>query len=131
MAEEVRVIDSVSDMMEAAKGVDLDRVAVKHDDGKMGFEFLPPDALSAINDVFRFGAKKYAPHNWEKGFAWTRLINAAFRHLFAYATGEDRDPESGLSHLTHLGFCVLTLLAHEIRGLGNDDRPKRETQQGR
>ncbi len=44
-----------------------------------------------------------------------RYLKAAFRHLIAYAGGEELDPKeaggSGLSHLGHLGCCVLFLLA--------------------
>lgn len=94
----------------------------KDDAGKPGFEFLPADALGEINEIMRFGAKKYAPRNWEKGMAWTRPANACLRHLFAWLAGERRDPETGRSHLAHAGACVLFLVAYEIRGVGNDDR---------
>lgn len=65
--------------------------------------------------------------NWAKGFTWSRLIGAALRHLFAFARGEDRDPESGLSHLAHAGCCILFLITHERCKLGTDDRYKMET----
>lgn len=63
-------------------------------------------------------------HNWRKGFTWGRLSGAALRHLFAWIGGEDKDPESGLSHLAHAGCCVLFALTHELQGLGTDDRFK-------
>lgn len=97
-------------------------VAVKADGNKVRLELLPVGPMLAIAEVLTFGAKKYAEHNWRKGFKWTRLIGAAMRHLFAYARGEDKDPETGLSHLAHLGCCVVFLLEHEQRGLGEDDR---------
>jgi hypothetical protein len=31
---------------------------------------------------------------------------------------------AGYSHLWHAGACVLFLIAYEIRGVGEDDRPK-------
>lgn len=97
-------------------------VAIKQDGEKVRPELLPIGPLLAISEVLTFGAKKYADHNWRKGFKWTRLIGAAMRHLFAYARGENKDPETGLSHLAHLGCCVVFLLEHEQRGLGEDDR---------
>lgn len=97
-------------------------VAVKADGDKVRPELLPVGPMLAIAEVLTFGAKKYADHNWRKGFKWTRLIGAAMRHLFAYARGENKDPETGLSHLAHLGCCVVFLLEHEQRGLGEDDR---------
>lgn len=94
----------------------------KHDTGKIRLELLSVPALNAIAEVMTFGAKKYADHNWRKGFDWSRLYGAALRHLTAHMSGEDKDPESGLSHLAHLGCCVMFLLEHESRNLGTDDR---------
>jgi len=61
-------------------------------------------------------------HNWRKGFAWTRLIAAAFRHLKAILQGEDFDPESGELHACHLLCMVAFLASHQILKLGIDDR---------
>ncbi len=63
-------------------------------------------------------------HNWRKGFKWTRLIAASFRHLVAIAKGEDIDPESGLPHVDHLACCVAFLSEHHSDKLGQDDRYK-------
>ena len=65
-------------------------------------------------------------HNWRKGFAWTRLIAAAFRHLKAILQGEDTDPESGLPHVDHLICMVAFLSGHQKCGYGKDDRWKKE-----
>lgn len=97
-------------------------IALKYDTGKAPFELLPGPALEAIAEVLGFGKKKYDAWNWAKGFDWSRLLGAALRHLFAWARGEAKDPESGLSHLAHAGCCILFLLSHEICKLGNDDR---------
>lgn len=96
----------------------------KHDGEKVRLELLPTRALEEIGKVLTFGAKKYDAWNWAKGFAWSRLIGATFRHLFAFARGEDKDPETGLSHLAHAGCCILFLLEHFLGGLGTDDRFK-------
>lgn len=111
--------------------LDLDplpaNAGTKHDDGKVRVELLPFESLSEIAKVLAFGAKKYADHNWRKGFAWSRLLGATLRHLFAWALGEDKDAETGLSHLAHAGCELMFLLAHELHGYGTDDRHK-ETQ---
>jgi hypothetical protein len=85
----------------------------KYDDGKPGMHLLDNIALREIAKVLDFGAKKYAPNNWRKGIAMSRLLAAALRHLFAYASGEKTDPESGLSHLAHAGCCVMFALNME------------------
>jgi hypothetical protein len=55
---------------------------------------------------------------------WSRVKGALDRHLIAWWMGEDKDPETGFSHLWHVGCCVLFLIAYELRGAGLDDRPK-------
>lgn len=94
----------------------------KHDDSKSRVDLLSWPAMKGIGDVLKFGATKYAPDNWRRGFAWRRLIGAALRHLFAFADGEDDDPESGLSHIDHAACCVMFLSEHQKRSLGEDDR---------
>lgn len=100
------------------------QTASKHDGGKTRLDLLPFDALSEVADVLAFGARKYAAHNWALGMQWSRLIGAALRHIFAWAMGQDKDPETGLSHLAHAGCCILFLIAYQRRGVGEDDRFK-------
>lgn len=97
---------------------------IKHDSDKPALALLPFRATEEVAKVLAFGAKKYDAWNWKKGFAWSRLIGAALRHLFAFARGEDKDAETGLSHLAHAACCVLFLLEHELESLGSDDRWK-------
>lgn len=63
-------------------------------------------------------------HNWRKGFLWTRLIAACFRHLKAILQCEDTDPESGLPHVDHLMCMVAFLSGHQKCNYGNDNRWK-------
>jgi hypothetical protein len=95
----------------------------KDDDGKLPWHLLPFDALEEVAKVLRFGAKKYAPRNWEKGMAWHRLARGALGHVISWFGGQDNDEESGLSHLAHAACCVLFLLAYTLRKVGTDDRP--------
>lgn len=91
---------------------DIPLVAVKFDAGKTDWSLLPIQATEEIIKVLEFGAAKYDKNNWAKGngFKWTRPFNAMLRHLFAWVRGEDNDPESGLSHIAHVGCNVLFLL---------------------
>ena len=86
-------------------------VGIKHDDGKNRYDLLPPEALDEITKVFTFGAKKYVPRNWEKGIPYGRVFAAMMRHMWAWWGGEDDDPETGLSHLSHAGCNLFFLLA--------------------
>jgi hypothetical protein len=97
----------------------------KDDQGKDPWHLAPWDAFRAIVAVLRFGAGKYAPRNWERGMAWSRPFSAMLRHLTAWWHGEKADPETGFSHLWHAGCCIVFLIAFEMRGVGEDDRPGR------
>jgi hypothetical protein len=94
----------------------------KDDAGKAPLSLIPRSALLAEADVLAFGAKKYQRDNWRKGMAYSRLIDAALRHVLAFADGEDADDETGLSHLAHARCCLAFLIEYEERGLGTDDR---------
>lgn len=98
----------------------------KNDDGKVRLDLLPTEALEEIAKVLTFGAKKYAAHNWRKGFVWSRTVAAMLRHLYAWMRGEDKDPESGLSHMAHVGCNVLFLLTFIVTKTGEDDRFKED-----
>lgn len=100
---------------------------VKADDGKLPWHLMPGDALEEIVKVLDFGQRKYAARNWEKGMAWHRPYSALMRHMWAWWRGEDKDQETGLSHLAHAGCCILFLLSFELRRTGTDDRPKGDT----
>jgi len=106
------------------------KIAIKHDRDKIRMELLPPVGLAAIAEVLTYGAIKYGDHNWRNGFKWSRLFGALLRHIYAHMRGQDKDPETGFSHLAHAGCCILFLIEHEKEGLGNDDRYKRPGSEG-
>ena len=86
------------------------------------FELLPAAALQEIARVYAFGAKKYADHNWAKGYDWGLSIGALERHVVEFKKCNDLDNESGLHHLAHAAFHCLTLITFSIYGLGTDSR---------
>jgi hypothetical protein len=98
--------------------------ALKFDQNKLPLNLLSTEAMNQTAAVLAFGAQKYAAHNWRAGFAWSRPLAAAMRHLTAFNDGEDRDPESGLSHLAHAACCIMFLLEFEKTHRHLDDRYK-------
>jgi len=120
--------DGLSDALKGinliSSNLNIVKEGTKFDGDKIPLHLLPTPALEEIAKVLDFGQKKYDSWNWAKGMKWTRLIGACMRHLFAWARGESIDPETGLSHLAHLGCCVLFLLQYELSNLGEDDRYK-------
>lgn len=103
---------------------------MKFDTQKTDWSLMPFEAVEEINKVLEFGAKKYAAHNWcdHNGFKYSRVLNSLLRHVFAFMRGEDKDPESGLSHMAHAGCNVLFILyylKYKDR-YANDDRFKQK-----
>lgn len=94
----------------------------KDDANKAPYDLIAPEMLHAMAAVLDFGAKKYAPRNWEKGMRWGRCFAALMRHLWAWWAGERADSETGMSHLWHAACCLMFLVAYEARQVGQDDR---------
>lgn len=93
----------------------------KFDGGKSQLSLLSTPALLELTKVLEMGAIKYGRGNWREGFVWSRVYDAALRHLLAYNNGERIDPESGLSHLNHSMANLMFLIHFEQTGTGLDD----------
>lgn len=104
----------------------------KYDGGKPRMDLIPPKPLLVLGQVYAMGAKKYADRQWEQGMDWGRVYAALQRHLQYFWGGEDIDPESGLPHLAHAAWNVITLLEYmetcpelDSRATARNDVPKR------
>ena len=80
-------------------------------DPKTEVGLIDPRFAEGIGEVLRFGAKKYAKHNWMRGMSWVTVLGGVLRHVFAILRGEDLDPETGLPHAHHAA-CGLMFYAH-------------------
>lgn len=99
---------------------------IKHDTGKARYDLIPPEGLHGVAMALTHGAAKYPAGNWEHGLAYSRYFASAQRHLWAWWAGENKDPESGLSHLWHAAACIFFLIAYESRNMTHlDDRSTR------
>lgn len=100
-------------------------VSVKHDSEKPAVQYIPMEALFEMGKAYGFGARKYGGYNFQHtGLEVTRCLAAATRHIFQFIAGEDKDKESGESHLGHamaaIGMAIYTLAHHPAK----DDRFK-------
>ncbi|MNS23890.1 hypothetical protein D3C72_557190 [compost metagenome] len=91
-------------------------LASRHNDGKAPLSMIleARHALAGMAGVLEFGAKKYARGNWHKGLLHADICDSMLRHLSAYLSGEDIDPESGKPHVDHI-FCNAMFLAEGYR----------------
>lgn len=95
---------------------------LKHDTGKPPLSLLPRAALVEAAKALQYGSGKYSKYNHLQGADWSRWLDSALRHLYAWADREDLDSESGLSHLSHALGCLMVLSLYEQESLGTDDR---------
>lgn len=89
-------------------------VGLKFDSDKAPLHLLDAGALRDVAEVFGFGAKKYAKHNWRKGIHTTRLLDSVGRHLLSLQEGVDIDEESQLKHAAH-AICGLMMFIGTMR----------------
>lgn len=119
---EQELIKKIEEMK--AKSAPPPLAGAKYDADKPQWALLPYDAINEIVKVLDYGAKKYAARNWEAGIAWSRVFSALMRHAWKWRQGENKDEETGISHLAHCGCCIVFLIAYELRGMKTfDDRP--------
>jgi hypothetical protein len=106
--------------------------AHKQDIGKPQYHLIPQDVLLEVVRVMSYGALKYdggesTPNYMRgKGIEFSRLWDAAQRHLAAWHFGQELDTESGLPHLAHALASLFMLAALDRRPWGErlDDRPR-------
>jgi len=86
---------------------------MKFDSGKLRYSLVPPRAMKEMAKVLTYGAKKYKPNNWQQVNDTARYIDALYRHLEAWRSGEKLDGESELSHLSHALTNIAFLIHFE------------------
>lgn len=87
--------------------------AAKADTGKAQLSLIPVEALNEMAKALAYGAQKYGRNNFKRGHAYSRVLDAALRHLNAMASGELIDAESGNTHLSH-ALASLAMLAYHV-----------------
>lgn len=89
----------------------------KADNGKPRPDLTPTALLIEMGHVMAHGAEKYGADNWQKCEDPRRYEAAAMRHLLAFLSGEEIDPDSGRNHLAHCA-CSLAMRFGLERGQG-------------
>jgi len=83
--------------------------------GKLPVNLVPAEFNLLLSVILEYGAKKYAPHNFEKGMDPDDLMRGAESHLMAIKAGALYDPESGLPHAGHAAWNLLTFAMQMMR----------------
>lgn len=98
---------------------------LRFNEGKLRYDLVPTFSQQEYVRVLTKGAEKYAPHNWKKGMAWSKVIASLKRHLAALESGEDYDLETNLLHTAHI-MCNAAFLTeyYKIYPQGDDRQHK-------
>ena len=89
--------------------------------GKTRHDLTPAFAQEQYARVLTAGANKYGDDNWRQGMSWSKVIASMKRHINAFESGEDFDPETGILHVAHV-MCNAAFLAeyYKIFPQGDD-----------
>lgn len=100
------VPQEVRDAMKEERGL-------RHDAGKPEIHQVPSSLIIAVAEVLKYGESKYAKGNWKKGMDWVKPYDCLMRHMFKWLAGEEKDEESGLSHLYHAAANIAMLIEYK------------------
>jgi len=97
--------------------------AMKFDDNKPQHHLLIDEFIDEMIKVREMGARKYKPWDWLNGLEFSKYQDAIKRHLKAFNSGEDIDPEEGgRHHMAHIAISAMFLYTFQMTGAGIDDR---------
>ncbi|MEC4857209.1 DUF5664 domain-containing protein [Mycobacteroides chelonae] len=72
---------------------------------------FPVQELLEVAELYGKGAKKYADHNWARGYEWSKSYDAMMRHAMAWWGGEEFDNGDGGTGQEHLDAVIFHALA--------------------
>ena len=84
--------------------------SMRYNSGKPDYSLIPLAAMQEAAKVLEYGASKYERDNWKRPTHWSVSFACLQRHLAAWQSGEDLDPESGRNHLGHAMCNILQML---------------------
>ena len=82
------------------------------------------DFLALTAKAMESGLAVYGRNNWKGEIEMSRLLDAGMRHLLAVLLDEFDNPDTGLSHFSHLFANLHMLHGHVYAGTGINDITK-------
>ena len=82
---------------------------------KIRYDLIPLFMLDRFAEHLTKGAKKYSPRNWQKAETkeeLSRFVESAYRHFFAYMSGEEEE-----DHFSAIFFnlCGIEMVRAKLR----------------
>jgi len=88
------------------------------------YSSVPQTVIWELGVAMLEGARKYGRHNYRvSGVRASVYVDAAKGHIDQWWEGEDKDPDTGLSHITKSIASLVVLRDAMINDMYVDDRP--------
>jgi hypothetical protein len=87
------------------------------------YDKIPPNALTELARLYGVGARKYADHNFRRGYEWRKSYASLQRHANLFWSGEDIDLEMNVSHMASVAWHGFALTEFFYTFQKFDDRP--------
>ena len=102
---------------------------LKYDAEKPRMDLIRPEFTLGLGRVLGYGASKYKEQRGElpnylkgQGFHYSTILASLERHIAQWKAGQNKDEETGRSHLEHAAANLMFLHAYENSHKGIDDR---------
>ena len=87
---------------------------------------VPTESIRHTAEAMANGAEKYGAYNWrDENISTSVYYDACLRHLTAWWDGEEKDKDSGASHLGHAMACIAIIVDGKHHEVIKDDRPRK------
>lgn len=83
--------------------------SLRYNNGKPEMSQLDPRFIMELAKLMTQSEKKYGKYNWALGQKYTTTYDSLNRHMTAFLTGEEIDPESGIHHLIHCASNIMIM----------------------
>lgn len=97
---------------------------------KQRYELIPAYPMTELARLYGRGARKYADHNFRRGYEWSKSFGALQRHANLFWSGEDIDLEMNLNHLISVAWHAYALTEFQAVHTAYDDRPNAPKSEG-
>lgn len=108
-----------------SKKVSKDGGGLRFNSKKIEVTQCPRSVIYAIASVLMANSQKYGgkypDRNWERGMAFSTVMNSMQRHLDLRLCGEVYDKESGFPHTWHMATNAAFLVEYELMFEEGDD----------
>jgi len=98
------------------------KIARRYNSGKLRYQLITPIGLSKLAEIYTKGCEKYTVYNedgsvkdsgannWKSGLPFTQIMDSAKRHIQAWESGEDIDPDLQSQHLANAVWNLFTII---------------------